>query len=120
MLEGGHAKVSVRVATLGYAVELDQFVLGASETDLQTLNFTEPPFTFRLDDPGFEVVANLLQPRTLSWLRPEHGTSNTSVLMNTRRIESARTSTNRQLATLKLSEKFIPFTIGWGLTRIRE
>jgi hypothetical protein len=65
-------------------VELAEFLLSASQADLQAFDLAEPAFALGLSDAGDEVVADLLQPAALGRVRPEERTSHTSVLMNTR------------------------------------
>jgi hypothetical protein len=69
---------------------------------------------FGLDDPGLQVVADLLQSWALGWVGSEHGASDTDVFMNARGIESACAGANRQFATLELRKESIPFVVGWG------
>jgi hypothetical protein len=43
-------------------VELAEFLLSASQADLQAFDLAEPAFALGLSDAGDEVVADLLQP----------------------------------------------------------
>jgi hypothetical protein len=42
--------------------DLDKFVFGAGEADLESLDLAEPPFAFGFGDAGLEVVSDLLKP----------------------------------------------------------
>ncbi|MEV5535220.1 hypothetical protein AB0L13_00055 [Saccharopolyspora shandongensis] len=80
---GGDAKVHGRMLPVA-PIELAEFLLSASQADLQAFDLAEPAFALGLSDAGDEVVADLLQPAALGRVRPEKRTSHTSVLMNTR------------------------------------
>ncbi len=56
-------------------VDLDEFVVGAGEADLEPFNLAEPAFAFSFDDAGDEVVADLGEPVALGGVGPEHGTA---------------------------------------------
>jgi hypothetical protein len=63
---------------------LAEFLLSASQADLQTFDLAEPAFALGLSDADDEVVADLLQSAALGLVRPEERTSHTGVFMNTR------------------------------------
>jgi hypothetical protein len=50
---------------------LGDLVLRADQADLQALDFPEPSFSLGLDNPGFKIVADLLQTWSLRWVRPQ-------------------------------------------------
>jgi hypothetical protein len=51
-------------------VNLSQLVFDAAVADLESLDLTEPAFSFRLDDSVLEVVVDLFQPGALRRVRP--------------------------------------------------
>jgi hypothetical protein len=65
--DGGGAELDGCVA-VGAAVELGELVVGAGEADLEAFDLAEPAFPLRLGDAGEQVVADLLQARSLRWL----------------------------------------------------
>ena len=56
MAESWHAEVH---GSLRAPVDLREFVLGAGEANLESLDFTEPAFPFGLGDAADKVVADL-------------------------------------------------------------
>ena len=86
--QGGGSEVDFD-ATAG--VDLGKFVLNPGEADLESLDFAEPAVKFGLADSVLEVAADLLQAWSLGWVRPEKRTSDTRVLVKTRRSERAAT-----------------------------
>lgn len=57
------------------AVELENFVLGAGEADLQLFDFTESALLFGVNDSGVQVVPNLAEPTPLTRIRTQKRTS---------------------------------------------
>jgi len=53
------------------SVYLGKFVFDAAVADLESLDFAEPAFAFRLDDAGLKIVADLLQSGSLRWFGPQ-------------------------------------------------
>ncbi|MFF7644188.1 hypothetical protein ACFZCX_28580 [Streptomyces canus] len=62
--------------------DLRELVPRPAEADLQTLDFTEPALAFGLCDAGVQVVADLDQPRPLSWVRTQERASHARMLMD--------------------------------------
>ncbi|MER5532582.1 hypothetical protein [Streptomyces mirabilis] len=62
---------------------MSELVFGAGQADPESFDLAEPAFALGLGDEGNEVVADLLQPAALCWVRPEERATNTSVFMNT-------------------------------------
>lgn len=81
--EVGQAKVNGS-AVAGPAVNLGELVLGAGEADTESFDLAEPAFPLGFGNSGDQVVADLLHPASLGWVRSEEGTSDTCVLMNAR------------------------------------
>ncbi len=50
--------------------DLDEFVLGAGEADLESFDFAEPALVLRFGDAGFEVVSDLNEPGALVGVGP--------------------------------------------------
>jgi phosphatidate phosphatase APP1 len=63
-------------------IDLGELVLDAAVADLESLDFAEPSFAFRLDDAGFEVVADLDESVTLCGVRSQERASHASVFMD--------------------------------------
>jgi hypothetical protein len=58
-------------------VDLGELVFGAGQADFEPFDLAEPAFAGSLDDPGFQVVADLFQPASLRRTRPKERTSDT-------------------------------------------
>jgi hypothetical protein len=65
---GGDAKVHGRVLPVA-PIELAELLLGASQTDLETLDLAEPAHPLGFGDSGDQVVADLGQPCPLGRVR---------------------------------------------------
>jgi hypothetical protein len=63
-------------------VDLGELVFDAAVADLESLDFAEPAFAFRLDDAGFEIAADLFQPGALCGVRSQERASHTSMFMD--------------------------------------
>ena len=50
--------------------DLDEFVLGAGEANLQSFDFAKPALALRFGDAGFEVVSDLNEPGSLVGVGP--------------------------------------------------
>ncbi|MFE2103950.1 hypothetical protein, partial [Streptomyces sp. NPDC059468] len=64
---------------LGTPVDLDELILGAGETDLETLDLAEPAISLGFGDPGDQVVADLGKPCPLRRVRSKERASDTSI-----------------------------------------
>jgi hypothetical protein len=62
---------SVALAFRRIGIDLSEFVFDAAVADLESLDFAEPAFAFRLDDAGFEIVADLFEPGALCGVRSQ-------------------------------------------------
>ncbi len=69
---------------------------------------------FGLDDSVLEVAPDLVQAWSLRWVRPEKRTSDTSVLVKTRRSERAAARPDRHLALLEVGKEVVPLVLGRG------
>lgn len=67
--EGGHAEVSGSVAG-GDLLRGLKFLLGGFESCFQPCDLSEPALAAGFGDAGFEVGADLGQPRFLGGVRP--------------------------------------------------
>jgi hypothetical protein len=67
--EGGHAERDRAGVVLECCVDLGDLVLDAAVADLKSLDFPEPAFPFRLDDAGFQVIADLFESGALCRVR---------------------------------------------------
>jgi hypothetical protein len=65
-------------------VDLGEFAVGAVEADLESFDLAEPALALSLSDAGDEIVADFRNARSLSWIGPVHGASETGVFMNAR------------------------------------
>jgi hypothetical protein len=66
-----HAKRDGTSLTLKGSIDLGDLVLRADQADLQSFDFPEPAFAFGLNNPGLQVIADLLQSWPLRWVRPQ-------------------------------------------------
>ncbi|MFF3842513.1 hypothetical protein [Streptomyces sp. NPDC001930] len=60
--EGRHAEIDCGESAGCFGIELVQLSLRAGEADLETLDFAQPSFPFRLGDPGDQAVTDVSQP----------------------------------------------------------
>jgi hypothetical protein len=74
---GGYAKVHGRMLPVA-PIELAELLLGAGQTDLETLDLAEPAFRLGFGDSGDQVVADLGKPCSLGRVRSEERASDTS------------------------------------------
>ena len=69
--EGGKSQVGCASAG-GASFDLGEFVLGADEADLESVDFAEPAFAFGFGDSVGEVVPDLFETVVLGGVGPEH------------------------------------------------
>lgn len=96
----------------GAFIDLGELVVGASETDLESFDFTEPAFMFGFGDARGQVVADLGDTGPLSGIRPVHAAPQAAVLVNASGSEGAPANPSGYLAALEMTEEFLPFFIG--------
>ncbi|MFE9679352.1 hypothetical protein ACFYO5_35445 [Streptomyces sp. NPDC006259] len=69
--EGGNSQVNGLLLLGDLYVELAEFLLGASQADLETFDLAEPAFRLGFGDSGDQVVADLGKPCPLGRVRSE-------------------------------------------------
>ena len=60
--EGWHAEIDCGGSAGRFGIKLVQLALRAGEAGLEALDFAQPSFPLRLDDPGDQVVTDVSQP----------------------------------------------------------
>src|SRR6266542_3279500 len=111
--DGGHAEGDGG-PIVGMSVELGELVFCAGEADLEAVDLAEPAFPMRLGDAGEQVVADLLQARSLRWVWSQERTSDTRVFMNAGRSERAGAGPDGHLSFLEVGEEGVPLLVGGG------
>jgi hypothetical protein len=114
--KGWHAKVDGGgvAGAPGELGELDELAVGAGEADLEAFDLAEPALALGFGDAGGEVVADLLQARSLRWVWSQERTSDTRVFMNAGRSERASAGPDGHLSFLEVGEEGIPLLVGRG------
>src|SRR6266536_1485108 len=77
-----------------------------------SVDLAEPAFPMRLGDAGEQVVADLLQARSLRWVWSQERTSDTRVFMNAGRSERAGAGPDGHLSFLEVGEEGVPLLVG--------
>jgi len=111
--EGGHTEVD-RGASCYELVELGQFRFGCGEADFQSLDFTEPAFTFGFVDAGLQVLQDLQQAIALGGVRAQQRATDACVLVDAVGSIGAATVAKGDLALFEVAEELLPFFVGWG------
>src|SRR6516225_5232919 len=106
--KGGHPELDGAGSVTERGVDLGELVVGAGQADLQSLHFSGPALASGLGDAVVEVAADLLQAGALRWGWPQERASDTGVLMNARRAESACACPDGYFSFLEVGEECVP------------